>query len=260
MNYFSPLVAFHTRNFASTQVQFQQTKSACSPNGMLWYTLLLAKNRWKPLREPTVICGENSHFVLMEKKCRRSMKEEDWVQRGVTKRAAGGAGRSRPPLLGKRQPVNNLKPLGAGSHSTARGAEPRRLCFLTLWSTSGRASWSAADCILSAVNIVSVSRSHGALHHLGSQYWRIRCIRRDGGHSCICLWLCGGREEEEGRRGDIILLHSCNVQLGIQGWWCGAFLPLIKENVFLLNAIENGKKTLISRCFLGHRGALREGF
>lgn len=39
---------------------------------------------------------------------------------------------------------------------------------------------------LFAVNIVSVSQSRTALHHLGSQYSRIRCIRKDAGHGCIC--------------------------------------------------------------------------
>lgn len=63
-----------------------------------------------------------------------------------------------------------------------------------------------------AVNIVSVSQSHSALHHLGSQYLGIRCIRVDVGHGGICFSCQAGGGLSQVESADfIITLHISNV-------------------------------------------------
>lgn len=44
------------------------------------------------------------------------------------------------------------------------------------------------------VNIVSVSQSHGALHHLGSQYLGLKCIRGDAGYMAVFVLAAEHRE------------------------------------------------------------------
>lgn len=44
------------------------------------------------------------------------------------------------------------------------------------------------------VNIVSVSQSHGALHHLGSQYLGLKCIRGDAGYMGVFVLAAEHRE------------------------------------------------------------------
>lgn len=75
-----------------------------------------------------------------------------------------------------------------------------------------RRGLSAADRSLFAVNTVSVSRSRSALHHLGSQYSGIRCVRGDSGCGCICS---GCQDGVRGCRVDSFTqLQSSNVQPG----------------------------------------------
>lgn len=162
----------------------------------------------------------------MEKRCKVSRKTTESngslnIQLVCNKKPVLVKEQAGAQLLGKQPPVNNWKPLGAGSHSTARG-KPCWLCFLMLWSRSSSESESSTDCILYALNIVSVSQAHSALHHLGSQYSGIRCIREDAGPGFICSG-CGaaGCWGWKCHTDFIIKLRSPNVRFKNLCWYCG---------------------------------------
>lgn len=87
--------------------------------------------------------------------------------------------------MGKWQPVNNINPPpGAGSPLDGE-QNPESWVFVPC-EVRAAVRVKRHRLHLFAVNIVSVSQSRSALHHLGSQYSRIRCIRKDAGHGCIC--------------------------------------------------------------------------